>query len=130
MEENKIITKKYIYKKKDGSETEHEYKYTQQRNKEYNNDYYEKNKDKLKSKIKCECGREYTKTNHSQHIKTSIHKKLLIEKELNIITTFMKPEDYDNIINEFINNKGVLTIELNENDKIQIKEININSVAD
>ena len=42
----------------------------------------------------------------------------------------MKPEDYDNIINEIVNNKGVLTIELNENDKIQIKEININSVAD
>lgn len=127
MEENKIITKKYIYKKKDGSEIEHEYKYTQKRNKEYNNEYYEKNKDILKSKIKCECGREYTKSNHIKHIKTSIHKKLLIEKELNNINISMKPEDYDNIINEIINNKGVLTIELNENEKIQINEIIVNA---
>jgi hypothetical protein len=87
MEEDKIIIKKYNYIKKDGSEIEHIYKYTQKRNKEYNDEYYEKNKDKLKSKNKCECGREYTRSNYSSHIKTNIHKKLLIEKDLNIITT-------------------------------------------
>ena len=130
MEENKIITKKYTYKKKNGIEVEHEYKYTQQRNKEYNDEYYEKNKDKLKSKIKCDCGREYSRTNYSQHIKTSIHKKLLIEKEINNLTMFMKPEDYENIINEILNNKAILTIELNENDKIQIRENNLNVITD
>lgn len=95
MEEDKIYIKKYTYIKKDGIEKEYKYNYTQQSNKEYNVEYYEKNKDKLKSKIKCECGREYTKSNYSAHIKTIIHKKLLIEKDLNIITTNINPEDED-----------------------------------
>ena len=42
----------------------------------------------------------------------------------------MKPEDYENIINEILNNKAILTIELNENDKIQIRENNLNVITD
>jgi hypothetical protein len=78
MEETKFITKKYTYIKKDGSEKEYEYKYTAEKNKDYNTEYYNKNKDKLKEKIKCECGREYSKSNFSQHLKSEIHKKLLL----------------------------------------------------
>jgi hypothetical protein len=42
-------------------------------NKEYNNEYYENNKERLSQKFDCECGGKYIRANKSNHIKTKLH---------------------------------------------------------
>ena len=51
--------------------------------KEYFKNYYSENgnKDAL-SKVTCECGRHYLKTNKTKHIYTSIHERYLKKKQL------------------------------------------------
>ena len=41
--------------------------------KEYNDKYYKANREKLLEKVKCECGREYTKALKSRHVKSKEH---------------------------------------------------------
>jgi hypothetical protein len=42
---------------------------------QYYLEYFEKNKDKLKEKIKCDvCGHEYMKYNKTSHLRTRKHK--------------------------------------------------------
>ena len=49
--------------------------------KNYNKEYYEKNKEKYQEKVICECGEKYTKYRKSLHEKSQKHKNKLIEKE-------------------------------------------------
>lgn len=42
---------------------------------QYYLEYFEKNKDKLKGKVKCDiCGHEYMKYNKTNHLRTQKHK--------------------------------------------------------
>ena len=56
-----------------------------QKIKEYNADYYQKNKDKiikrLTEKVTCTCGRTVGKNSLKSHLKTKIHAKYLALKE-------------------------------------------------
>tara|TARA_R110000822_G_scaffold42529_2_gene115580 strand:- start:30 stop:473 length:444 start_codon:yes stop_codon:yes gene_type:complete len=45
------------------------------KNPQYHNDYYHKNKDKINEKIKCECGKFFCKSSKSHHIQTKFHKE-------------------------------------------------------
>lgn len=53
---------------------------------DYYEKYYEKNKEKLlekgRKRIKCECGKKYSHSNKSKHIKTDYHIMSLKIKEL------------------------------------------------
>lgn len=48
-------------------------------------EYYQKNKEKILQKIKCECGRYITKNQMNRHKKTKVHQTYLslLEKENN-----------------------------------------------
>lgn len=67
MEENKLITKKYM--KKNGEEVIKQYDQNL-----YNKTYYEKNKEKLAERKMCGCGLDYLPTNKSNHQSGRIHK--------------------------------------------------------
>ena len=63
------------------------------KNKEYKRKYYEKNKEKLIEKVKCElCGGEYQKSSKSKHENTRRHNELLLVKK--------KDEEIDKLKNE------------------------------
>lgn len=47
----------------------------------YNKDYYNANKHRLLSKIKCDCGGEYSMSSKSNHVKTQKHLKGLENKK-------------------------------------------------
>lgn len=59
----------------------------QAKKREYHIEYFEKNKDKLKSKVVCEyCGRSYMQYNKGRHEQTRTHKNgILITKLTNDI---------------------------------------------
>lgn len=70
------------------AETKEEYnrKYkTEVRKKEtqqYNQDYYDKNREKLIKKVECACGGRFCQLNKSQHLKTKRHVQWELETEL------------------------------------------------
>jgi hypothetical protein len=76
MEEQKLITKKYV--KKNGEEVIKQYN-----QKQYNKTFYEKNKGKINIKENCICGGSFSASNKSNHEETRIHKLYeLYKKEL------------------------------------------------
>ncbi len=99
--------------------------------KEYLKEYYWKNKDtikeKMKEKIKCECGGEYTKYNKGNHEKTQRHidgvKKIKsedeIKKEKDMIDEKIKSICNDSILSDI---KEKIIKELCEKIEISIKK--------
>lgn len=78
MEEQPLLKKKIYYNKK-GEEVIRYYDQTL-----YNKKYYEKNLEKLKEHIDCDCGLKYLPSNKSNHCLGRIHRlweKLSKEKE-------------------------------------------------
>lgn len=53
--------------------------------KEYQKDYYNKNKERLTEIIKCECGGKYNIINKHQHYKTKRHIKKMLETQINTV---------------------------------------------
>lgn len=59
--------------------------------KEYNKEWYDKNKDKhnkyMSTQIECECGRIISRNSKKAHLETAMHKRLLekIQKEKDVI---------------------------------------------
>ena len=52
--------------------------------KEYNQSYYQKNRDKwlyLNEKVNCECGRQVNRNGLKRHMRNNIHKKYMDKKE-------------------------------------------------
>lgn len=50
--------------------------------KDYNNNYYQQNKNKILQPIICECGGRHHKLNRTTHIKTKKHIKYLENKNI------------------------------------------------
>jgi hypothetical protein len=102
---------------------------------EYNKRYIEKNKEKLESKIKCECGVEYMLRGKSQHNKSQKHKMYVLNKKSEEINKNfeIKEEERVEIINDI---KKEITAKISNDIKKQIeKDIdkvkkNINEIID
>lgn len=64
---------------------------TDEERKEYNKQYYEKNKDRILSnyaiKVTCKCGKSVSRANYFKHLDTKLHKNRI---ELNAL---MKNEE-------------------------------------
>ena len=74
---------------------------------EYYQQWYEKNRKKVLTKIaepiECECGRTVVKGNISKHVKSKVHKKLMSEKDAQ-----KKIKDYDSLLKKYIKLKDKL----------------------
>lgn len=60
--------------------------------KEKNHEYYVSNKNKLLSKVECECGKSISKLNLTAHKKSNIH-NLLLQVKNQSNTIIAKPSD-------------------------------------
>lgn len=70
-------------KKTEKNKTPEEIAEMSNKRKQYHIEYFEKNKNKLKEKIKCpECGQEYMKYNKTSHIITKAHQTGLLVSKL------------------------------------------------
>ena len=69
--DNKFTIKRYT-KKKDGEVSTYQYNQRQ-----YNNVWYMNHKNILQNKIVCQCGKEHTQQNRTNHYKTKRHIKYL-----------------------------------------------------
>lgn len=59
---------------------------TDEERKEYNRQYYEKNKNRILSnyaiKVTCKCGKDVSRANYFKHLETKLHKKRMLLNSL------------------------------------------------